>query len=183
MAVASIFFDTFSPRHPAPFVYLCTSPRNRIKRLCKGPNQSCPAHTLWRLYRVGQAGHTYALVPVHATPQCGRKSAFQILSTTLFPYTAWGRKLSANEKRTRKNSIFNLAISLACSENRCILRGVFGVSPSFRLDPSLRHIILDVFNLSCPSVLAAAAAAAIVRLSRSNFYYDSNNKNKNEKRK
>lgn len=51
---------------------------------------------------------------------------------------------------------------------------------SFRLDPSLRHIILDVFNLSCPSVLAATA---IVRLSRSNFYYDSNNKNKNEKRK
>lgn len=82
-----------------------------------------------------------------------------------------------------KNSIFNLAISFACSENRCILRGVFGASPSsssFRLDPSLRHIILDVFNLSCPSVLAATA---IVRLSRSNFYYDSNNKNKNEKRK
>lgn len=92
-------------------------------------------------------------------------------------------KTFCESKQTKKNSIFNLAISFACSENRCILRGIFGASPSsssFRLDPSLRHIILDVFNLSCPSVLAATA---IVRLSRSNFYYDSNNKNKNEKRK
>lgn len=138
------FFSLFFWHSPpslclASFVYLCISPRNRIKRLCKGPNQSCPvAHTLCDVYIyvyicISQCS-TYAPVPVMlAQPANPLFKSYQ----PALPLGCAPKTLSQSGKQ--KNSIFNLAISCASSfsgegkprrlgalrEKRCILVGIF----------------------------------------------------------
>lgn len=128
---------------------------------------------------------TYAPVPV----ECWPSPQIRFSNPISFPYLPLGsasKTLSHSGKQKKiPFSIWQFLAQVVLfswgrgTGGRCILAGILsshrdGQRPSHRTWPFLRLIISNVFNLSCLEANILLEQRAIVRLSRSNFYYDSN---------